>query len=106
LFLVEIQDDAFIAGYTYPNGNYFNYDILEVFLNENQSGGNHLFDNATENAENAFAYHMVPTPPAVNQFSTSMIGAMDLNGNNYNVVDYNSHFSNFYFKNNGSGSFV
>lgn len=106
MFLVEIQDDAFITGYTQPGGGYFNYDILEVFLDEDQSGGNHLFDNASENAENAFAYHMVPTEPAVGQFSTSMIGAMDLNGNNYNVVDYQSHFSNFSFKNNGNGSFV
>jgi hypothetical protein len=105
-FLVEIQDDAFIDGYQKPMGNYPNYDVLELFIDENKSGGRHLFDNANENAENAFAYHIAVTNPGNLQTTTSMVGAMDVNGSNYNVVDYQSHFPSFAFKNYGIGKYV
>lgn len=107
LFLVEIQDDVFIDNYVKPTANYPNYDILEIFIDENKSGGNHLFDANGFNAENAFAYHIAVNNPGMNQSTTSMVGAMDFNGNSYsNIVDYQSHFPSFSFKNHGNGKFV
>jgi hypothetical protein len=48
-FIVEITDDVFTGGYVYnenPNsgGGYPNYDIVEVFIDEDRSGGLHVFD--------------------------------------------------------------
>jgi hypothetical protein len=53
-FLVEITDDVFVNGYVYANndGTYYNYDVVEVFVDEDRSGGTHTNDN------NAFAYHI------------------------------------------------
>jgi Carbohydrate family 9 binding domain-like/Secretion system C-terminal sorting domain len=107
VFLVEIHDDIFVDGYTKPNGNYPNFDILEFFIDENKSGGNHLFDINGNNAENAFAYHIAVNNSGLNQVANTMTGAMDLFGSTYgNIVDYQSHFSNFSFKNTGNGNYV
>ncbi len=107
LFFVEIQDDAFIDGYLKPNGNYPNFDILELFVDENKSGGNHLFDSSTANAENAFAYHIAVNKPAQNQVTNTMVGAMDVKGTTWgDVVDYQFHFPNFAFKNLGNGKYT
>ena len=72
-FLVEVTDDVTIGGFVdgQPTGVY-NYDIAEVFIDENKSGGLHINDNTTtgENAENAFAYHIYadfPTDGEVNK---------------------------------------
>ncbi len=65
-FLVEVVDDiavdGFIPGVT--EGNY-NFDMIEVFIDENRSGGLHVFDGTGStgrdwgtNAENAFSYHI------------------------------------------------
>ena len=50
--LAEITDDKLID--IYPNGleEYWNDDCLEVFVDENASGGNHQYNY------NAFAYHI------------------------------------------------
>jgi hypothetical protein len=107
VFLVEIKDDAFIGGYTQPNGNYPNFDVLEIFIDENKSGGNHLFDLNGNNAENAFAYHITVNEPSVGQVVNTMTGAMDLAGSTFsNIVDYQSHFANFSLKNQGNGIYV
>jgi Carbohydrate family 9 binding domain-like/Secretion system C-terminal sorting domain len=107
LFLVEIKDDAFIDGYQKPNSNYPNFDVLELFIDENKSGGNHLFDSNGNNAENAFAYHIAVNNPGVGNTATSMTGAMDFFGTSYgNIVDYQSHFPSFAFKNVGNGTYV
>ena len=50
--LAEIVDDVLIDTYADPLKMYWEDDTLEVFLDEDQSGGNHL-DNY-----NAFAYHV------------------------------------------------
>ncbi len=107
LLFVEIQDDNFIDGYSKPSTNYPNFDVLEVFVDENRSGGDHLFDTLSTNAENAFAYHIAVNKPPVNQINTSMVGAMDIKGtSSTDVVDYQFHFPNFAFKNNGNGKYT
>ena len=60
-FLVEITDDVAIGGFVQgQTADVYNYDIAEVFIDENHSGGPHINDNAQtgENAENAFGYHI------------------------------------------------
>jgi len=53
-FLFEITDDKFVNGYVFSesNGNYYLYDVVEIFIDENRSGGVHETNN------NAFAYHI------------------------------------------------
>jgi hypothetical protein len=53
--LVEIVDDSLSDKYASPLDNYYNDDCVEVFLDENKSGGNH---NDASNAFNAFAMHV------------------------------------------------
>jgi hypothetical protein len=50
--LVEIIDDTLIDTHPDPKVNYWDDDCLEVFIDEDKSGGNHL------NSYNAFAYHI------------------------------------------------
>jgi hypothetical protein len=60
-FLVETTDDVAIGGFVQGRtADVYNYDIAEVFIDENNSGGPHINDNPQtgENAENAFAYHI------------------------------------------------
>jgi hypothetical protein len=60
-FLVEVSDDVLVGGFiSGQTADVYNYDIAEVFLDENKSGGPHINDNSQtgENAENAFAYHI------------------------------------------------
>ena len=51
-FLVEIVDDALVKGYSYPSGGWPNWDVVEIFFDEDNSDGDHTHDN------NAFAYHI------------------------------------------------
>lgn len=50
--LAEIQDDILADHYPNPFDNYWNDDCLEIFLDPDGSGGNHL------NSHNAYAYHV------------------------------------------------
>jgi len=50
--LVEIVDDILFDGHRDPLVQYWDDDCIEVFLDEDFSGGNHQFNH------NAFAYHM------------------------------------------------
>lgn len=50
--LVEIQDDILFDSHRDPLAQYWDDDCLEVFLDEDFSGGDHQFNH------NAFAYHM------------------------------------------------
>jgi hypothetical protein len=52
LFLVEVVDDSLYDGHVNPLQNYWDDDCVELFLDEDHSGGNHL------NNYNAFAYHV------------------------------------------------
>lgn len=106
-FLVDIIDDKFIDGYDFetngPSG-YPNYDVLEIFVDENRSKGAHVFDNGTENAQNAFSYHFSVNAPADGE-TTNEFTVEDLDGvnwGNYWVVNYADHFSEFKMKKNGN----
>lgn len=92
-FVVEITDDVFVDGYVFPNGGYYNYDIVEVFIDEDKSGGMHRIDQGEENAENAFAYHIVVDAPADGD-TTSEFVVCD-NAGFYDIVNYASHFPEF-----------
>ncbi len=61
-FLVEIHDDVFVDGFQMneSTGAIYNFDISEVFIDENHSGGEHRYDSPTSNAENAL--HTICTP--------------------------------------------
>ena len=50
--LAEIIDDKLYDGHPVPTENYWDDDCLEIFIDEDASGGNHQFNF------NAFAYHI------------------------------------------------
>ena len=50
-YLVEITDDTLMAPYPDPLVDYYNNDCCELFIDENESGGDHTYNY------NAFAYH-------------------------------------------------
>ena len=103
-YLVEIHDDVFIDGYVWPQGGYPNYDIVEVFLDEDHSGGPHIFDTQTENAENAFSYHIAATAPAEGQVSHDFV-VCDIAGTSWSneiIPNYAGHFPDFAMKKNGN----
>lgn len=91
-FLVEITDDMFVNGYLYSksNGTYPNFDIVEVFLDEDRPGGDHAMTSA------AFAYHITGGN------STTDFDALDIYDptNSWNwaagiYVNYKSHLPEF-----------
>lgn len=49
--LFEFVDDVLIDAYAHPLVQYWDDDTLEVFIDEDRSGGNHQYNH------NAFAYH-------------------------------------------------
>ncbi len=105
-FLVEIIDDVFVDGYVYnsdPNigKGYPDHDIVEVFLDEDKSGGMHVFDGNNsswgKNAENAFAYHIAINAPQ-NGDTTTQCVVCDIAGtswSNYEIPNYASHLPEF-----------
>lgn len=90
-FVAEIVDDTLVDGYTYARsqgegGGYPDYDILEVFIDQDKSGGKHVFDGTGQtgidwgtNAENAFSYHLTPLQDPDAGLVTE-IAACDLGG--------------------------
>lgn len=82
-FLFEITDDKFVNGYEYSgnNGTYYLFDVVEIFLDENRSGGIHETNN------NAFAYHITGGN------SQTEYDAVDLWSNTR--VNYKDHFPEF-----------
>jgi hypothetical protein len=51
-YLVEISDDILSDTHPNPLDNYYNDDCVELFIDEDKSGGNHTYNY------NAFAYHV------------------------------------------------
>jgi hypothetical protein len=104
-FLVEVTDDVFVDGFI-PGvtSDIYNYDIIEVFIDEDKSGGLHVFDGKDSigiklgiNAENAFAYHIYAPFPKENELTTKCF-AGDIAGTNWSDIkrlDYGSHFPEF-----------
>jgi hypothetical protein len=79
-FLFEITDDKFVNGYEFaPSaGNYWAFDDVEIFIDENHSGGIHQTNN------NAFAYHITGGNSNVEY------DAIDMWSNT--IVNYRDHF--------------
>ena len=108
-FLVKTTDDVFVDGYKYDRDPargdfYYNYDLLEVFVDENRSGGAHVFDDENTNAENAFAYHINVYSPADGKSTTEFV-ACDIAGKNWGdhiIANYANHFTQFVMKKNGN----
>jgi len=94
-FLVQVTDD-FIVDHYKPDGKdaVHQFDILEVFIDENRSKGRHVFDTPTENAENAFGYHIWTKFPEPDMVSKNY-RVQDLAGTNWNnmiSIVYSEHF--------------
>jgi hypothetical protein len=95
-FLVEIKDDALVDGYQLGNGDYYKYDVLELFVDEDNSGGMHRIDQGSQNAENAFAYHMNVDFPGIGN-TTSELRAMD-QFQGTQIKNYSDHLPEFVLK--------
>jgi len=111
-FLVEVTDrlfvDGFIPGIT---SDIYNYDIIEVFIDEDKSGGLHVFDGTGStgrewgtNAQNAFAYHIYADFPKEGQVTTKCY-VYDLSGTSWSdakSMNYASHLPSFALRKNGN----
>jgi hypothetical protein len=113
--LAEITDDKFVDGYVYKsspeNNNYPDYDVFEVFLDENASKGKHVFDGTGQtgidwgyNAENAFSYHIMANNPADGN-TVGKIFVCDIAGANWSdewIANYSTHFPEFALSRQGN----
>jgi len=110
-FVAEITDDVFRDGYVYSqkNPNYANYDIFEIFIDADNSGGLHVFDGACAdanksrcwgvNAENAFSYH-INVNVLDDGVVTHLKSVEDLSGKGWrrkNIENYSNHLPDFAF---------
>jgi hypothetical protein len=106
-FYVEVTDDAFVDGYVFPDEGYPDFDIVEVFLDEDHSGGLHVFDDNAEwgaNSENAFSYHLALDAPADGNTVTDFVAA-DIDGTSWSdniIIDYAAHFPDLAMKKDGN----
>ncbi|MDD1674642.1 MAG: T9SS type A sorting domain-containing protein [Methanomicrobiales archaeon] len=115
-FLVEITDDIFVDGYVYSSnpsegGGYPDFDIIEIFIDENRSRGLHVFDGTGNvavqwgsNAENAFSYHIAAGKPQDNGVTASCV-VCDIAGtswSSYTIPNFASHFPSFALKRTGN----
>lgn len=104
-FLIEIHDNVFVDGYA-PGvtADIYNFDIVEVFIDADASGGPHVFDGTGDvgrewgaNAANAFAYHIYAAFPRDNGVTTDhYVG--DMGGTSWSDVkthNYASHLPDF-----------
>ena len=91
-FLLEITDDVESDAYQHDGSTaaIYNFDMFEVFIDEDKSGGPHVFSTP----ENAFAYHIFTAFPASGQTNTEFI--CDDMGS-----DYRSHFPAFILRKEG-----
>jgi len=111
-FIAEITDDVFRDGFIYEGSNFRNYsdyDIFEVFLDPDHSGGMHVFDEMGENgilwgtnAQNAFTYHIsVNTPPDGKITHNKTVE--DIAGTSWtDIRNYSNHLPDFTFRKKGN----
>jgi len=83
-FVVEITDDVFVDGYVFGPGDYYQYDIVEVFID----------------AENAFAYHIVVDAPEDGEVNNDFV-VCDMAGNTY-TVNYAGNFPELAMRKDGN----
>lgn len=107
-FIFEITDDIVVDGYEYGSQTegYHNFDIVEIFIDENRSGGYHIFDaigNLGNNAENAFSYHINANYPLDGKVQLEK-SVQDLVGTGWGdryFANYEDHFPDFALRKNG-----
>ena len=92
-FLLEITDDVESDAYKHDGSTaaIYNFDMFEVFIDEDKSGGGHL----GADGENAFAYHTFTKFPDSGETTTTFI--CDDMGS-----DYSSHFPAFILRKEGN----
>ncbi|RPI04555.1 MAG: hypothetical protein EHM64_09580 [Ignavibacteriae bacterium] len=111
-FLVEVTDNIFVDGFIPgTTAEVYNYDIVEVFIDEDKSGGPHVFDavdrssiDMGKNAENAFAYHIYAPFPKKGSVTTEHF-AGDIAGSswtNIRRVNYGAHIPEFALRRSGT----
>ncbi|MFP4287727.1 MAG: sugar-binding protein [Bacteroidales bacterium] len=114
-FLAEITDNVFVGGHEYhpdPSmGNgYADYDILEIFIDENNEGDRHVFDAEGddieqwgENAESAFAYHITVDTPEDGEtlFDKNALDIAGVSWSDYFIANYKNHIPEFAINRNG-----
>ncbi|MBP8976662.1 MAG: hypothetical protein KBG83_08100 [Bacteroidetes bacterium] len=114
-FFIEVKDNAFVDGFVPgKEPDIYNFDIAEVFIDEDASGGLHIFDAVGKdtlewgaNAENAFTYHIYAPFPAEGKTSTHPYVA-DLAGKSWDDVhhvNYASHLPEFILRREGNTAF-
>lgn len=94
-FFVEVTDDVLVEKHAELNNNTFYNDIVEFFIDEDNSGGLHIFDTQTTDGEDAFSYHLTPqaTPSVGNPVTDFFVS--DIAGTGWGSqipVNYFSHF--------------
>ncbi len=102
-FLVRTTDDVFVDGYNWPGTSYPDYDILEIFIDEDHSGGAHVFDADGNLAANAFSHHLAIVEPADGSTSNSFV-ACDIAGTGWadrTTPNYANHFPKFVVRKEG-----
>lgn len=72
-FLVEIIDDTLVDNHPNPYADYYKDDCLEIFIDEDHSGGDHRLNHQ------AFAYHIAL------DYTIADLGA------SYRVLDFSNH---------------
>lgn len=103
--LAEMVDDVFVDGYVPTDAGAHNFDILEIFIDEDKSGGEHVgvtdFDNA--NAENAFSFHIAISRPD-DGGTTTIKAAADIIGPGWgdDYANYADHMPDFIVKRDGN----
>jgi hypothetical protein len=110
-FLFEVTDDVvsdkFVMDQT---AAVYNFDMIEVFIDENKSGGYHVFDGKANdeasmgtNAENAFVYHIFAKSPKPGEMGSAFY-ALDMYGTGWDHktdVSYDWHFPEFKYRHEG-----
>jgi hypothetical protein len=110
-FLIEVTDSIFVDGFIPgKTADIYNYDIVEVFIDEDKSGGLHVFDGTGSvgrewgtNAQNAFAYHIYADFPKEGKVTTKCY-AYDLGGTSWSdakSMNYTSHLPSFALRKTG-----
>ncbi len=102
--LAETIDDSFIDITDGLGGDYYEYDVLEIFIDEDKSGGAHIFDSGDEDAENAFSYHISIVIPEDGQTTTEK-KVYDIDGTGWGdriTPDYADHLPDFAVKRTGN----
>ncbi|NQT25310.1 T9SS type A sorting domain-containing protein [candidate division KSB1 bacterium] len=111
-FLIEVTDDIGVDGYIPgQTADIYHFDMVEVFIDENDSGGKHTFDGTGStgeqygyNAENAFAYHIYADIPTGGGVTTECYVG-DIAGSGWGDrqdPNYADHLPEFAFRNEGN----